>query len=93
MFTETRTSDSLSFSKFISVDIMISYLAHDVTQMQAIMGADVQRPLLPLQEKLGPESPQEKSLIREIGNCGRYRRADLSKSDSKQEEQLEEIEL
>lgn len=76
MLTETWTSGRFSFSKFISFNIVISYLAHDVTQMQAIMGADVLRPLLPLQEKLGPESPQEKSLIREIGNCGRYGRID-----------------
>lgn len=60
MFAETWTWDRLSFSKFISLNIVISYLSHDVIKMQAIMGADVQRPLLPLQEKLGPKSPQEK---------------------------------
>lgn len=60
MFTETWTRDWLSLSKFISFNVVISYLAHDVIKMQAIMGADVQRPLLLLQENLGPESPQEK---------------------------------
>lgn len=60
MFTETWTRDRLFFSKFISFNVVISYLAHDVIQMLGIMGADVQRPLLPLQEKLGPESLQEK---------------------------------
>lgn len=60
MFTETWTREWLSFSKFISFNIVISYLAHDVIKMQAIMGADVRRPLLPPQENLGPEAPQEK---------------------------------